>query len=127
MNHDQSPPTLANLNSHLANERTHLSYLRTSLSMISIGVTLNRLSIYLRGLGHDKEPDILHNTALFGVSMVVLGIVLMFWSMIRYHQIFNDINNSTFRNPFKYIVIMTSSVIVLGTLAVFWMLSSPKG
>ncbi len=116
--------SLAILNSHLANERTHLAYLRTSLSMISFGVTINRLSTYLKHLDHLSLHFLLHDAALFGIGMVVMGIGLQIWSMIRYRQVNQDITNSTFRNPEKSILILTVVIVVLGLLSIFWMITT---
>jgi uncharacterized membrane protein YidH (DUF202 family) len=93
--------------------------------MISFGVTVNRLALYLKAVekaknGHNTQFFFL-NTASFGVVMVALGITLMVWSMVRYRQIYEDINNSTFRKPFRYIVLLTSLIILLGLATLLWM------
>lgn len=119
--------SLSNLNSHLANERTHLSYLRTSLSMISFGVTLNRLSTYLKQIDQESTRLMLNHTALFGIAMVILGILVQFWSVIRYRQVYDDINRSTFKNPIRFVILMTATIMILGLLAVYFMISSGNG
>jgi uncharacterized membrane protein YidH (DUF202 family) len=93
--------------------------------MISFGVTVNRLALYLKAVekaknGHGTQFFFL-NTASFGVVMVALGITLMVWSMVRYRQIYEDINNSTFRKPFRYIVLLTSLIILFGLATLIWM------
>lgn len=119
--------SLSSLNSHLANERTHLSYLRTSLSMISFGVTLNRFSTYLKHIDHQSVRPMLHHTALFGIAMVILGILLQFWSVLRYRQVYDDITQSTFKNPVRFVILMTATIMILGLFAVFFMISSGNG
>ena len=116
--------SLAILNSHLANERTHLAYLRTSLSMISFGVTINRLSTYLKHLDQLSFHFLLHDAASFGIGMVVMGIALQIWSMVRYRQVNQDITNSTFRNPEKSIPALTVIIVLLGILSILWMLTT---
>src|SRR4051794_32750206 len=76
-----------NRGDHMANERTHLAYLRTAISLISLGITVNRFSIYLKQ--HDTLPaspriDVLGGTAMAGAGMVVFALALMLVALHRY-------------------------------------------
>jgi uncharacterized membrane protein YidH (DUF202 family) len=95
--------------------------------MISFGVTLNRFSTYLKNIDHQSVRPMLHNTALFGIAMVILGILLQFWSVLRYRQVYNDITQSTFKNPVRFVLLMTATIMILGLFAVFFMISSGNG
>lgn len=116
------------IRSHLANERTHLAYLRTSLALISFGVTLNRISIFLQKVG--KINDIhagvveLSHTAIFGFSMVVVGIMLLFWSLVRYRQVTNDIIDKRYKNPYYAVIVLTLFIIICGAVSAYWIILS---
>ena len=69
----------------------------------------------------------LHHTALFGIAMVILGILLQFWSVLRYRQVYDDITQSTFKNPVRFVILMTATIMILGLFAVFFMISSGNG
>lgn len=77
---------LARGRTHMANERTHLAYLRTTVSLIGFGITINRFSTYL--IQNDQAPQgqrlVLHDAGNAGIGMVVLGLVLLLWSLVRY-------------------------------------------
>lgn len=112
----------SSVRSHMANERTHLAYLRTSLSLISFGITLNRFSVFLQE-NHQlfKGRGILHQTAYIGIGIVLLGIVILGWSLARFRKVELAIDTNNYVSSSRTINIMTILVIVLGGLSTFWM------
>jgi putative membrane protein len=110
---------------HLANERTHLAYLRTAISLISLGITVNRFSLYLKQ--HDDLParatriDFLGGTAVAGAGMVVYALALMLVALHRYLAMDAAIVNGTEHRDLPLVVTLTLSVLVGGALGILWM------
>jgi putative membrane protein len=117
--------SLANLRSHLANERTHLAYLRTAVSLVGFGITLNRFSIYLledRELSPGSTRFLLRNTGNVGVGLVVLGVVLMGWSLHRFWRVSQDIERARYVPRYRPVLVLTFGLILLGGVSALWLL-----
>lgn len=117
---------LSELRSHLSNERTHLSYLRTAVSLIGFGITINRFSIYLQQERH-LEPSqsrlLLRNTGNVGSGMVVLGLVLLTWSLHRYWQTSKEIESGSCVPRYRAMSALTIALILLGGMSAVWLLT----
>ena len=115
---------LSDLRSHLSNERTHLSYLRTAVSLIGFGITLNRFSIYLQQ-NHQLEANqtgpLLRDAANAGAGMVVLGLLVIVWSIYRYWRVNQDIKRAKFVPRDKAVMAFTFLLILLGVTTAFWL------
>lgn len=113
---------VSNLRSHLANERTHLSYLRTTVSLIGFGITLNRFSMYL--LQQKQTPRVepmLRDSGNAGVGMVVLGLLLLLWSIYRYWRVGTDIERGQYVARQKGTLIASLGLLLLGGLTAAWL------
>lgn len=116
---------LADLRSHLANERTHLAYLRTAISLIGFGITLNRFSIFLQEKGmaaRDQAGLMLRDTEHTGAGMLLLGVVLLAWSLYRYWHVNQDIRKAQFRPLHRAVIMLTVLLILLGGVTTAWLL-----
>ncbi len=116
--------SLATLRSHLANERTHLAYLRTAVSLVGFGITLNRFSIYLledRELTPGSNRFLLRDTGNVGAGLVVLGIILMAWSLYRFWSVSHDIENARYVPRYQPVLILTLGLILLGGVSSIWL------
>lgn len=116
---------LSDLRSHLSNERTHLSYLRTAISLIGFGITLNRFSVFLREQGRiaaESTRPMLRETEYTGAGMVVLGLMLIVWSLYRYWHVNQDIRRAVFRPLHRAVVALTILLILLGGTTALWLL-----
>lgn len=115
---------LADLRSHLANERTHLAYLRTSVSLIGFGITINRFSIFLQEkgvLGASTKEPVFRSTEHTGAGMVVIGLVLLVWSLYRYWHVNEDITRARFRPLHRAIIMMTVLLLLAGGATTAWL------
>lgn len=115
---------LAHLRSHLANERTHLAYLRTAVSLIGFGITLNRFSMYLlqnRDLSPDSTRWGLRNTENVGVGMVLLGIVVMAYSLYRFWRVSQDIEGAQYVQRYRPVLALTMGLLALGGVSALWL------
>ena len=115
---------LSDLRSHLANERTHLAYLRTSISLIGFGITINRFSVFLQEKGKvaaDQTGPMLRSSEHAGAGMVVVGLVLIVWSLYRYWNVNQDIEQARFRPLHRAVIMLTVLLIVAGGFTSAWL------
>jgi putative membrane protein len=115
----------ANRSEHLANERTHLAYVRTAISLITLGITVNRFSLYLEE--HDRLPsqparvDMMGGTARAGIGMVVFGLALLLLGLHRYLATEDAIDKGTIHRDRPLVVALTASVLLAGAGGILWM------
>lgn len=113
---------LATTRSHMSNERTQLSYLRTSLSLMSFGITLNRFSIFLSESKMEvKTHSILTQTEMIGLGMVVMGIILLGWSLYRFLNVEKEIDSGTYTTAHGAMSFFSIAVLCLGGIITIWM------
>jgi len=117
-------PKNRHVSDHLANERTMLAWIRTSIAVITLGVAINRFSLFLIEI-HQVVPDVRiaanRHVEKLGLGLVVLGIVIMVGAIWHYLRVSHAIDTETYR-PSTLIMVMTSSVIVLmGSAALIWL------
>ena len=105
---------------YLANERTYLAYLRTSLALLSLGISINRFSLFL--LERNKVPaasqmtQTLVGAEQLGIGMAILGLVLLGWGTVHYALIFRQISTQTYR-PGTVAVWVLSGIVFVAALA----------
>lgn len=117
---------LADLRSHLANERTHLAYLRTAISLIGFGITINRFSVFLQEKGKlaaDQTGPMttLRSSEHAGAGMVIIGLVLVAWSLYRYWHVSHDIQKAQFRPLNRAVITLTVLLLLAGGFTAAWL------
>jgi putative membrane protein len=130
--HDPAPPPassgslsndLARGRTHMANERTHLAYLRTTVSLIGFGITINRFSMYL--IQNDQAPQgsrlMLRDAGNAGLGMVLLGLALLVWSIVRYWKVSGDIERGVLHTHHRTTTIFSLGLLLLGGLTALWL------
>ena len=113
---------VSNIRSHLANERTHLAYLRTAISLVGFGITLNRFAQWLiqkERIGTTTVP--LVDARHVGSFMVVLGLLLLAWSLYRFWMVSKDIEHGRFVAHDREIFIASMGVLVIGGGSALWL------
>lgn len=110
---------------HLANERTHLAYIRTSIALISLGITLNRFSLFL--LQSQTLPTeyvgrrILRDAENVGFGMVLFGLGLIALAAIRYTIVDRAIDRGTFRPNRVMVWVVSMAALILGGWSAIWL------
>ncbi|HEY0332268.1 MAG TPA: DUF202 domain-containing protein [Stenotrophomonas sp.] len=113
---------LAYLRTHLANERTHLAYLRTAISLVGFGITINRFAIYLMQEKMAPTREVmLRDTGNAGWGMVVIGLILLGWSLYRYWAVNRDIDEGRYSKRFRVVLWTTLILLLAGGASVIWL------
>lgn len=116
---------VAKLRSHLANERTHLAYLRTTVSLIGFGITINRFSSFLIQRGQaPQERVLMKDSSNAGIGMVVLGLLLLVWSVYRYWRVSENIEKGEYVVRYRAILVVTIGLLLLGGMTALWLFIS---
>lgn len=108
---------------HQANERTFLAWLRTSIALIGFGFAIARFGLFLRQLQtavtQQETPNYsLFNSENLGVSLVVVGIVVIGLAALRYNQVFWQIERGDYRPNQLFVWLITGVVMILGMLSI---------
>lgn len=116
---------------HQANERTFLAWLRTSIALIGFGFALARFGLFLRQLQaaftQQAVPiNPLFNSENLGVSLVIVGIIVIALAAWRYNQVFWQIERGNYRPNRLMVWMITGVVMLLGTLSIPLVLISNK-
>ncbi|MGZ4133773.1 MAG: YidH family protein [Tumebacillaceae bacterium] len=86
---------------HLANERTFLAWIRTTVSIMGVGLVTTSLHFEL-STNFNTEADRL--IKVVGYSTLLLGVIMLVFSMISYLQKRKGINDGTFRSTSTFVL-----------------------
>ena len=116
---------LHHVSEHLANERTILAWIRTAIAIMTLGVGINRFSLFLVEFSHivpgTGRTANVHAEEL-GVGLVILGIVMMLGAIWHYLDVAKAIDEDTYRPSRLKIVLTSLAVVVLGGASLAWLL-----
>lgn len=119
-------PKSQHVTEHLANERTILAWIRTSIAVMTLGVAINRFSLFLMEFHRvsPAERTANHHAESVGVALVVFGMMMMCGAAWHYLHVAKTIDLDVYR-PQRSIVIVTSlAVIGIGGTALIWLFSA---
>lgn len=108
---------------HQANERTFLAWLRTSIALIGFGFALARFGLFLQQLQATVTRQAVPTKSFFssenlGVSLVIVGIVVIALAAWRYNQVFWQIERGDYRPNRLMVWLIAAVVMSLGTLSI---------
>lgn len=108
---------------HQANERTFLAWLRTSIALIGFGFAIARFGLFLHQLQATVTQQAASTNSLFssenlGVSLVIVGIVVIALAAWRYNQVFWQIERGDYRPNRLMVWLIAGVVMILGTLSI---------
>jgi putative membrane protein len=110
---------------HLANQRTFLAWVRTGLATIAFGFVVERFGLLLRELGFKTGiTNILpvHYSSFIGVSLTILGVVIMIVALLEFLHIRRSIDSERFHPPAGFAIILTILVSLIGTLLAIYLI-----
>jgi putative membrane protein len=109
---------------HLANQRTFLAWIRTGLATITFGFVVARFGLLLRELGFKNglaEIIPAHYSTFFGVTLTVLGVIIMIVALIEFLQIRRSIDLERFHPSATFSIILTILAALIGTLLAIYL------
>lgn len=109
---------------HLANERTFLAWVRTGLATITFGFVVERFGLLLRELGlKGNEIPILsfHYSSVIGVSLTVLGVVIIIVALINFLHIRRAIDREQFHPPAGFAILLTILASLIGIILAIYL------
>ena len=115
---------LHHVSEHLANERTILAWIRTAIAVMTLGVGINRFSLFLVEFSHvvpGGRTENLHAEQL-GIGLVVLGVLIMLGAIWHYLDVAKAIDEGTYRPSRLKIVLASLAVVVFGGSSLAWLL-----
>ena len=112
---------------HQANERTFLAWLRTSIALIGFGLTISRFGLFLHELQTQitEQNNYSHSfitSQTIGVSLVIVGIIMIILAVGRYNQVFEQIEQANYQPNRMMVWITAGIVIILGLLSIPFLL-----
>lgn len=109
---------------HLANQRTFLAWIRTGLATITFGFVVARFGLLLRELGLKSgltEIKPINYSSFFGVSLTLLGVIMMVVALIEFLQIRRTIDSEQFHPPAAFSFILTILAAIIGLLLAIYL------
>jgi putative membrane protein len=120
---ENPPPKNRHVSDHLANERTLLAWIRTSIAVMTLGVAINRFSLFLIEV-HKIVPGsnaINRHVEKLGIGLVILGIVIMCGAVWHFLHVGRTIENETYRPAPLPMVLTSLAVVIIGGAALVWL------
>ncbi|MBX9944065.1 MAG: DUF202 domain-containing protein [Reyranella sp.] len=119
-----TPPSKnRHITEHLANERTMLAWIRTAIAVITLGVAINRFSLFLmevHQLAPGSRASNLHAEKV-GIGLVALGIVLLCGGTWHYLHVGRTIESETYRPANRALMLTTLAIVAIGGSALIWL------
>ena len=113
---------------HLANERTFLAWIRTGLSIIAFGFVVERFGLLLREIGlkvADRPIVTGHYSTIVGITLTVLGSVVMVVALASFLRNRHVIDRDDFRPHAGFAIALTAITCITGiVLAVYLYLTA---
>lgn len=109
---------------HLANERTFLAWVRTGLATIAIGFVVERFGLLLRELGLKSSSSSIipaHYSSIFGVSLTLLGVVMMVVALLNFLHNRRTIDEENFHPHVGFAVLLTIIASLIGILLAIYL------
>lgn len=123
MSVENPPPKNRHVTEHLANERTLLAWIRTAIAVMTLGVAINRFSLFLMEI-HKIAPgsraENVHAESV-GLGLVVLSIVLMCGALWHYRYVTLTIESETYVPANRILVLTSVAIVAMGGSALIWL------
>jgi putative membrane protein len=116
--------TSKRVSDHLANERTFLAWIRTGLATITFGFVVERFGLLLRELGIKTNTSIIpaHLSSVFGISLTVLGVVMMIVALLNFLHVRRSIDADQFHPQVSFAIVLTILASLIGILLAIYLL-----
>ncbi len=117
----------SNATDHLANERTFLAWIRTSIAIMAFGFVVVKFALFVKqiALVVQAKTDSLPShgySAILGVVLVGIGVVMALLSYYRYKRIERNLLSGNFHPSSKLSTVFTFAIILVGILLIVYLL-----
>lgn len=112
---------------HLANERTFLAWIRTAIALMGFGFVIVKFALFLKQLSLLLEAPIVPShgySALVGVIMVAVGVVIAFFAFIQYKINSKNLQNNYYAPRSVLSLIITLIMMIGGIILIVYLLST---
>lgn len=115
---------LHHVSEHLANERTILAWVRTAIAVMTLGIAINRFSLFLvefaRTVPDGRTANVHAEEA--GIGLVIVGVLVMLGGIWHYLDVARAIDEGSYRSSRMRIVVPALIVVLLGSASLVWLL-----
>jgi putative membrane protein len=116
----------------MANERTFLSWIRTSIGIMAFGFVIEKFGLFLEQLsiylGKEQSPliNILSqnttgSSSVFGLFIVLLGMLLSILAFVKYKTVEQQIENETYHPSLILDIMLILAVLVIGLFLMLYL------
>ncbi len=117
--------TSKHVTDHLANERTFLAWIRTGLATSTFGFVVERFGLLLRELGvksGTQDASSIHYSSFIGVTLTLLGVVIMIVSLLSFLHIRCSIDSEQFHPQAGFAILLTVLASLIGVVLAAYLL-----
>src|SRR6476659_868594 len=120
----QQQAELHHVSEHLANERTILAWVRTAIAVMTLGIAINRFSLFLIEFAHmvpGSRAANVHAEAA-GTGRVSGGVLVTLGGIWHYLDVARAIDEGNYRSSRLRMVVPSLIVVLLGGASLVWLL-----
>ena len=120
----QQQAELHHVSEHLANERTILAWVRTAIAIMTLGIAINRFSLFLIEFARMVPGGRTENTHAeeVGIGLVIVGVIVMLGGIWHYLDVARAIDESNYQPSRLRIVLPALIVVLIGAASLVWLL-----
>jgi len=108
------------------NERTFLAWLRTSIALMGFGFVIVKFSLFLREISmmlETKEGISKGYSAMVGVIMVILGVIITVLAFLQYKKHEKQLNHDIYVSSSKLSLFITIIILIGGIVLISYLFS----
>ncbi len=126
---NKSCPSNRNRADHMANERTFLAWIRTSIGITAFGFVVEKFALFMKQIAYFFAKETVPTPAagqgyapVFGILLVGFGILIGFFSFIKYRNIEKQIENDSYQSSSMLATMLAFTVIATGIFLVIYLI-----
>src|SRR4030042_1423106 len=111
---------------HLANERTFLAWVRTSIALMGFGFVIVKFILFMKQISlllETKGISAKEYSALVGVIMVALGVIITILAFLQYKQNEKQLIKNSYEPSSTLSLLITLIMLIGGIFIILYLLS----